>query len=132
MKTVLFPFIPPLPPYKVKNYKVNYRTKCWHPPSLQKKWNILFKHLHVFNLFYYKNTLIEVKVSHIYKNTAKKQRNPSKKGPGLIFDKVQWLSFYPPFFTLMKCYKKVNQVWYPPTQKTVFIIFSAFFLDCFP
>ena len=28
VKTVLSPFIPPLPPYKVKNYKVNFRTKC--------------------------------------------------------------------------------------------------------
>ena len=28
VKTALSPFIPPLPPYKVKNYKVNFRTKC--------------------------------------------------------------------------------------------------------
>ena len=31
------------------------------------------------------------------------------------------------FFTLVKCFKKVNQVRYPPTLKSIFTLFSVYF-----
>ena len=63
-KWYYFPLYPPLPPYKVKKYKVNYRTKCWHPLSLQKSEKLCVNIMMFLNLFYYKETQMDMKVSH--------------------------------------------------------------------
>ena len=51
---VLSPLIPPLPPYKVKNHKVNYRKNVNTPPPNRKSEKLGPNIDDVLNLLYFK------------------------------------------------------------------------------